>query len=190
MLVFEGTECTMKLYSDRSPESEVRSSSSVLYSLKDCSNTTVISVVSKSSPLSGMTPGLWMIWKLVSTILFRFLWTTTHSLLSLNPGSISHGIVGLLHVRGMLGRILMRCFVEKDSMHLDALRAVGPARIRSYVLNDIVENAITIAGPHVSHCSRIRERIESLNGWEVILVGQRRVSRSAVRIDNNGVIEA
>lgn len=189
MLVLDGTECTMKLYSDRSPESEVRSSSSVLYSSKDCSNTTVISVVSNTSPLSGMTPGLWMIWKLISAILFEFLWSTTYSLLRLNPGCISHGIVGFLHVCGMLGRILMRCLVEKDSMHLDALRAVCPAGIRSYVLEDIVKSAITIAGPHISHSSRIGKRLESLNGWEVILVGQRRLSRSAVRIDNDGVIE-
>jgi hypothetical protein len=33
MLVFDGTECTMKLYSDLSPDNEVRSFSSDRYSL-------------------------------------------------------------------------------------------------------------------------------------------------------------
>lgn len=48
----------MKLYCDRPPESAFKSLSRDWYSLYDCSKTTVISVVSRSSLLSGITPGL------------------------------------------------------------------------------------------------------------------------------------
>ena len=83
----------------------------------------------------------------------------------------------------------MSSLVEENAVHLNTLAAVCPAGIGRDVLKDIAQVPVTIVGPHVAHSACVGVRIELLDGWMVIFVWQRRVSRSAFWVDDDGVVE-
>lgn len=83
----------------------------------------------------------------------------------------------------------MSGLIEEDAVHLDALAAVCPAGVGRDVLKNIAQISVTIVGPHVAHSACVRVRIEPLNSWKVIWIGQRIISGSAFWVDDNGVVE-
>lgn len=83
----------------------------------------------------------------------------------------------------------MGSLVEKDAVHFNALGAVGPSRVSFYVLEDITESPVAITSPHIAHSPRVGKLVEPLDSGEVIFVWQRRVSRTAVWIDYDRIVE-
>lgn len=83
----------------------------------------------------------------------------------------------------------MSSLIEEDAVHLDALAAVCPAGVGRDVLKNIAKISITIVGPHIAHSACVRVCIELLNGWKVIQIRQRIISRSAFWVDDDGVVE-
>ena len=83
----------------------------------------------------------------------------------------------------------MSSLVEENAVHLNTLAAVCPAGIGRDVLKDIAQVSVTIVGPHVAHSTCVRVRVELLNGWEIIRIWQGIIARSAVWVDDDGVVE-
>lgn len=67
--------------------------------------------------------------------------------------------------------------------------AVGPAGEGLYILEDIVDVPGAVAGSNVADCSHIGERVQPLDGREVVIVGQRGIARTTLWVDDDCVVE-
>lgn len=113
----------------------------------------------------------------------------TYSLVTRKAGCSLYGIVCSLHVLSDLCCVLVGSLVKEDAVHLNALAAVRPSGIGLDVLQNIVKSPVAITGPYIAHGSRVGESIEFLDSWKIVLIWQSRITRSAVWVNNNGVIE-
>ena len=83
----------------------------------------------------------------------------------------------------------MSGLIEEDAVHLNALAAVCPAGVGRNVLKNIAQVSVTIVGSHVAHSACVGVRIELLYSWKIIIVWQGIIARSAVWVDDDGVVE-
>ena len=56
-------------------------------------------------------------------------------------------------------------------------------------MEDITQVSVAIVGPHVAHSTCVGVRIKPLNGWKIVQIRQGIIARSAVWVDDDGVVK-
>jgi hypothetical protein len=135
-----------------------------------------MSVVESSKRESGITPGLWITYWLVSSMCFgadtagvgKSLGDGTGSWdkkrnremvqtyrFSALQGRIFDHLVDDLHVRDCVGRIFVRCFVKEDAVHCQTIVLRVPACVRCYFFGHVGDVLGGISGSDIPDCFHV-----------------------------------
>jgi hypothetical protein len=106
----------------------------------------------------------------------------TYSLSALQPGRVFDCFIDGLHVRNCVGRVLVRCLVEKDAVHCQTIVFCGPACVRCYLGGNQRNVLGGIAGPHVSDGFYVGVVVELGDLSRVVIVWICVVARTAAGI--------
>ena len=168
---------------------------------------TVMSVVESSKRESGITPGLWITYWLVSSVCF---WGDTADFgkslgdgtgsrdkkkrngelvqtyrFSALQGRIFDDLVDDLHVRHCVSGIYVRRFVEEDAVHCQTIVLRVPACVRCYFFGHVGDVLGGPSGSDIPDCFHVGVIIQFEDLSCIVVVWKGVVARAAAGVDHH-----